>query len=76
MLKLLKKALWIECEDVIACPSTAQVHEAIAKYCEANGDSCDFTGDHEVVIAGIAHEIRCVRSAFFRGRYVIKCREK
>ena len=76
MLKLFKKAFWIVCEDITACPSIPETHAAIAKHCEENGHSYHFTGDEEVEIQGIAHEIRRVRSAFYRGRYVIKCREK
>ena len=76
MLKLFKKAFWIECEDITACPSISETHAAIAKHCEANGYSYNFVGDNEIVIEGIVHEIKRTRSAFFRGRYVIKCREK
>lgn len=76
MLKLFKKAFWILCEDITVCPSIANMHLAIAKYCENNGYAYHFTDDNEVVIAGIAHEIILVRSIFYRGRYVIKCREK
>ena len=76
MLKLLKKALVIIWEDITACPSISETHAAIAKHCESNGYSCDFVGDNEVVIGGIVHEIICARSAFYQGRYVIKCREK
>lgn len=76
MLKLLKKSFWLVCEDITACPSIPDTHSKIAKYCGDNGYSCDFTGDDEVVVEGIVHEIICTRSAFYRGRYVIKCREK
>lgn len=76
MLKMFKKAFWILCEDITVCPSVADMRLAVAKHCEDNGYSCDFTGDHEAVIGGVPHEIICVRSAFYRGRYVIKCREK
>ena len=76
MLRIFRKSFWIPCEDFIACPSLADTHTAIAKFCDENGYSYDFTQDDEVVIGGIAHEIICVRSVFFRGRYVIKCREK
>lgn len=76
MLKLFKKAFWIFCDDVTACPSIADTQAAIAKYCKDSGYSCEFTGDQEVVIQGVVHEISRVRSAFHRGRYVIKCREK
>ena len=76
MLKLFKKSFWIVCEDITACPSVPDTHVAIAKYCEENGHSYVFIGDDEVRIAGLTHEIIRIRSAFYRGRYVIKCREK
>ena len=76
MFKLFKKAFWIVCEDITVCPSIPETHGAIAKHCEENGYSYRFMGDDAVEIEGIVHEIRRVRSAFYRGRYVIKCREK
>ena len=76
MFKPFKKAFWILCEDITVCPSVTDTHSAIAKYCENNGYSYDFVGDREVVIGEIPHDIIRVRSAFYRGRYVIKCREK
>ena len=51
MLKLFKKAFWILCEDITVCPSIANMHLAIAKYCENNGYAYHFTDDNEVVIA-------------------------
>ena len=74
--KLLKKSFWIVCENIISCPSAPEIQDAVARHCVSNSWSCDFRGDSEAVIDGIAHEISCVRSAFSRGRYVIKCREK
>lgn len=74
--KLFKKSFWIVCENIIACPSAQEMQEAIAKHCVSNGLSYAFTDNNEVVIDGITHETACVRSAFCRGRYVIKCREK
>ena len=76
MLKLFKKEFWIECEDFTVRPSIPKIHEAVAGYCRENSYSWHFLGDDEVEIEGIVHEIRCVRSASCRGRYVIKCREK
>lgn len=76
MLKLFKKAFWIICEDITACPNVVGIQAAIAKYCEANECSYDFVGDNKVVIEGVEHEVHCARSEFCRGRYVIKCREK
>lgn len=76
VLKLFKKAFWIVWEDITACPSISETHAAIAKHCESNGYSYHFIGDNEIKIEGIVHEISCIRSAFYRGRYVIKCREK
>ena len=76
MLKLFKKAFWIVWEDITACPSISETHAAIAKHCESNGYSYHFIADNEIEIEGIVHEICRVRSAFYRGRYVIKCREK
>ena len=40
MLKLFKKAFWIFCDDVTACPSIADTQAAIAKYCKDSGYSC------------------------------------
>ncbi len=76
MFNLFKKAFWIVCEDITVCPSIPETHAAIAEYCETNGHSYDFIGDNEIIIDGIVHEIYCARSASYRGRYVIKCREK
>ena len=76
MLNIFKKAIWIVCEDITVCPSIQETHAEVTKYCEQNKHSYDFIGDNEVVIDGVVHEIHCVRSAFYRGRYVIKCREK
>ncbi len=76
MFKMFKKSIWIVWEDITASPSIFNIHSEIANYCKSSGFSCDFIGDNEVVIEGILHEICCVRSAFYRGRYVIKCREK
>ena len=76
MLKLFKKSFCILCEEKFDCPSLDEIHNAIAKHCEENGYSCEFTGDAEVVIRGIQHEIICKRSVLSRGHFVIKCREK
>ena len=76
MLKMFKKSIWILCEDITASPNIQKIRAEIAKYCASNQYAYDFISDNEVVIKGIVHEIRCVRSAFSRGRYVIKCREK
>ena len=52
MLKLFKKAFWIVCEDITACPSISETHAAIAKHCESNGYSYHFIGDNEIEIEG------------------------
>lgn len=76
MLKIFKKTIWIDYADSTVYPSIPTTHEAIAKYCEGNGYSCVFTGDEEVLIEGVAHEIYRGQSIFSRGNYIIKCREK
>ena len=76
MFRMFKKAIWIVCEDITACPSVQKTHAEIAKYCEENGYSYNFTCDDEVIIEGVTHEICRGRSPFYRGCYVIKCREK
>ena len=50
--------------------------QAIAKYCEDNGFSYEFTADDEVVIDGIKHEIYRGYESGSRGNYGIKCKEK
>ena len=76
MFKMFKKSFWIVCEDITVSPSILNIHSEISNYCKNSGFSYDFIGDDEVVIEGVLHEICCARSAFYRGRYVIKCREK
>ena len=76
MLKIFKKSFWVPCEDVTVCPTVEKAHGAIARYCEKNGWTCVFSGDDEVVIDGVAHEIFRGQEPGGRGSYGIKCREK
>ena len=76
MLKIFKKAIWIPYEDSTAFPTVEIAHHAIAKYCAQNGYSYEFTGDDEVKINGIDHEIYRGLAFGSRGSYGIKCREK
>ena len=48
MHKMFKKAFDVPYEDISEYPTPAKAMEAISKYCEANGETCVFTGDDEV----------------------------
>lgn len=75
MSNLFKKAFDVPYEDISVCPTREKAMEAISKYCEENGESCVFTGDDEVEIAGIKYEIYRGATPVNLG-YGIVCREK
>ena len=76
MLKIFKKSIWIPYQDSTVFPTVSKAQQAIAKYCEDNGFSYEFTADDEVVIDGIKHEIYRGYESGSRGNYGIRCREK
>ena len=71
MLKFLKKAFWVPYADSTTCPTVEKAHQAIAEYCGKNGYACVFSGDDEVVIDGVAHEIYRGLEPGSRGNYGI-----
>lgn len=76
MLKILKKAFWVPYEECTVFPTVSKAQQAITKYCEDNGCSCEFVSDDEVTIDGIKYEIYRGYESGSRGNYGIKCREK
>ena len=76
MLDMLKKAFWVPYEDGSVYPTVPKAHQAIARYCEANGWSCSFPSDDEAVIDGKTYEIYRGYETGSRGNYGVKCREK
>ena len=76
MLKFLRKAFWVPYEECFTFPTVEKAHLAIVEYCAKNHHTCVFSGDDEVVIDGIAHDIIRGRAPGGRGSYGIKCREK
>lgn len=76
MMNFLKKAFWVPYDDCTVYPTVGRAHRAIADYCGKNGQSCVFSGDDEVLIDGVAHEIYRGLEPGSRGNYGIKCREK
>ena len=75
MHKMFKKAFDVPYEDISEYPTPAKEMEAISKYCEANGETCVFTGDDEVEISGIKYEI-CRGVSPLNLGYGIACKEK
>lgn len=76
MLKLFRKAFWVPYEDCTVYPTVEKAHQAISEFCGKNGQACVFTGDDEVLIDGVTHEIIRGPESGSRGSYGIKCREK
>lgn len=54
---MLKRTFDVPYEDISEYPTPAKAMEAITRYCEASGESCVFTGDDEVEIAGRKYEV-------------------
>ena len=73
---MFKKAFWVPYEDSTSFPTVSKAMDAIAKYCEKNGDSCVFTSDDEVEINSKKYEIYRGYENGSRGNYGIKCTEK
>ena len=62
-------------EEISEYPTPAKAMEAISRYCEASGESCVFTWDDEVEIAGRKYEV-CRGANPLNLGYGIICREK
>lgn len=72
---MLKRTFDVLYEDISEYPTPAKAMEAITRYCEASGESCVFTGDDEVEIAGRKYEV-CRGANPLNLGYGIICREK
>lgn len=72
---MLKRTFDVPYEDISEYPTPAKAMEAITRYCEASGESCVFTGDDEVEIAGRKYEV-CRGANPLNLGYGIICREK
>ena len=72
---ILKGTFDVPYEDISEYPTPAKAMEAISRYCEASGESCVFTGDDEVEIAGRKYEV-CRGANPLNLGYGIICREK
>jgi hypothetical protein len=73
---MFKKSFWVPYEESTVYPTLTATMNAIAKYCEDNGDSYTFTADDEVEINGKKYEIYRGYENGSRGNYGIKCKEK
>ena len=74
MLKMFRKSFWVPREDGAIYPTAEKARQAIIEYCEKNGHTYAFTGEDEVTIDGIAHDICRGYDIGCRG-YGFKCRE-